>query len=116
MKKIALLLGFLLLTTIGIDSRPAFIPEGANWRIDIYPGAPNCTMDWYEVSRYYDDKGYALWGQGQCRLPGDECHCYDWVTWWFGIVWVPDPPEGWESIYGTNEYFPTYNPITGKYE
>ena len=96
--------------------RPAFIPPGASWRIDIFPGEPERTGNWYEVSHHNPGAGSdGEWGQGQCRPPGTECHAWDWVTWWLGITWVPDPPEGWESIYGI-DYFPTYNPTTGKYE
>lgn len=65
--------------------------------------------------RYCNSNDNLLWGQGKCFMQGTECHCYDWVTWWFGVAWVPDPPEGWQSIYG-QEYFPTYNQITGQYE
>lgn len=105
-----LFFSFFIISNIqNIEARPKFIPMDAYWRIDINPGHPGCTMDWYEVS-YYGD-----WGQGQCALPGSNCHCYDWVTWWYEGIWVPDPPNGWISIYG-QEYFPIYNPITGQYE
>lgn len=115
MKKIMVVFLFVF-TNLFLNGRPAeFVPEGASWRIDINPHHGGCTMDWYETGRYYDEEGNPIWGQGQCGLPGASCHCYDWITWWFGIVWVPTPPEGWESIYGTGE-IPTYNPITGRYE
>lgn len=115
MKKMMILL-FFIIANSSLNTRPAdFVPEGANWRIDIYPHLRGCTMNRYEVSRYYDEEGNLSWGQGQCSLPGTECHCYDWLTWWFGVAWVPDPPKEWESIYGNGE-IPIYNPITNTYE
>jgi hypothetical protein len=114
-KKTVLILLFFFGSLLLNSRTPDFVPDGASWRIDINPYFGLCTMKWYEISKYYDNEGNLLWGQGQCGLPGFECHCYDWLTWWFGITWVPDPPEGWKSIFGVGEN-PTYNPITGKYE
>jgi len=116
MKKIIWLSVMFLLTTFCLYSLPEFVPPGASWRIDIFPGDPDCLRGWREVSRHYDSDGNLSWGQGQCSIPyGRECHCWDWLTWWFGIAWVPDPPEGYTSIYGTGE-IPIYNPVTHKYE
>lgn len=115
MKKIMFVAVLLILSSICLDSRPAFVPKGASWRIDLAGGGPEQVCDWYEVSHFYDENGNDAWGQGQCSMSGNKCHCWDWLTWWFGIAWVPDPPEGYTSIYGTGE-IPIYNPLTHKYE
>lgn len=116
MKKTIILSVILLLAIFSfyfkLLSAPAnFVPRDALWRIDLCPDSPpEAQCDWYQVSNYGD------WGQGQCSIRGNTCHCWDWITWWFGIVWHPAPPEGWDSIYGDGSYIPTYNPNTGIYE
>ncbi len=121
MKKIFVIFSVLLLSTSILFSGinvPSIVPEGASWRIDIYPENIKCHGKWVSISTHYDEEGMPKWGQGQCQPSvKHECHCWDWVTWWYGIANIPSPPKDWESIFGTYDEFPTsYNPETGQYE
>ena len=85
-------------------------PKDAYFKIDIYPNIPEeSTGSWFAISYYKD------WGQAQCSAPGNDCHLYDWFTWWIKPVdKVTPPPNGWTTYYGQGE-IPKYVWGMGKY-
>jgi hypothetical protein len=98
---------------VELVARPSFIPHGAYWRIDHYNGTPESARGhWMEVGVYPSEGGD--WGQGQCVQGGNECHLYDYVTWWAAGITVPSPGNGYTPILWGSSYFPCcYDSISG---
>jgi len=95
-------------------ARPAFVPCDANYRIDRHDATPASeTGHWTEVGVYEGGQ----WGQGQCQPSSkNECHLWDWVTWWEGLASPPVPGPGFTPVEYGSAIFPVgYNPGTGVY-
>jgi len=107
----------LVFSNIQISKTMPLVPKGASWKLYPYDGAPGQLGHWERISVHYDKLGELAWGENQCRPGGDECHLWDWVTWWFPII-SPEPP-GPSGNYGPPLQFDCdsviYDPISGKY-
>jgi|GEM_PF-2920584 len=97
-------------------ARPAFVPAGAYFRIDRHNATPaQHTGEWIEMSYLPGQDGD--WGQGQCQPSSkNECHLWDWVTWWNLGAAPPAPGSGFTPVEYGSALFPAgYNPSTGEY-
>lgn len=107
-----------IIVTLGevadLQARPSFIPNGAYWRIDRNNSSPaSARGKWEELGVYSNDDGD--WGQGQCVPGGNECHLYDFVTWWLPGIVVPDPGNGYTPILWGSTNFPCCYDSTNGY-